>query len=91
MEKYTAPGVEQGDFGAFGILKLTMGSLLFVLSVPIIVALATARTIAKGSIMIRVHLMSALLFACIILSGLIALVTVYLGAPPPPTQYCGFH
>ena len=48
MEKYTAPGVEQGDFGAFGILKLTMGSSLFVLSVPTIVALATFRTIAKG-------------------------------------------
>lgn len=85
-------GVGRGDFGAFGILMPAIGGLLFVLSVPTIIALCTTRTIAKG---LRIYLISALVSGIMIntssvLAGLIALVTVYSGAPAPPPLFCRF-
>ena len=88
----TGYGAKRSDFEVFGFLIPAMAGLLFSLSVPTIIALCTARAVAKG---LRMYLISALVSGILIntssiLMGLIALVTVFSGAPPPPPLLCHF-
>ena len=88
----TGHGVEKGEFEAFGFLITAMGGLLFLLSIPTIIALCSTQAVAKS---LRIYLISALVSGILInttsiLSGIIAVVTVFSGAPPPPPLLCRF-
>ena len=76
----------------FGILLLSMGGVTFLLSVPTIIALCTARAVAKALRIILVNLLVSGLLTNTLgtLSILIAMVTVFSGAPPPPLLLCRF-
>ena len=84
--------MDKSAFEALGFLLVIMGGLSLFLSVPTIVALCTARAVAKGLRMYLLNiLMSEILInASVILSGLIALVTVFSAAPAPPSLLCRF-
>ena len=80
--------MDKSAFEVLGFLPLViMGGLSLFLSVPTIVALCTARAVAKGLRMYLLNiLMSEILInASAILTGLIALVTVFYVAPAPPS------
>ena len=84
--------MEKGEFEAFGFLITAMGGLLFLLSIPTIIALCSTQAVAKS---LRIYLISALVSGILInttsiLSGIIAVVTVFSGAPPPPPLLCRF-
>ena len=79
-------------FEALGFLPVIMGGLSLFLSVATLVALCTARAVAKG---LRMYLLNVLMSEILInasgiLSGLIALVTVFSAAPAPPSLLCHF-
>ena len=84
--------MDKSAFEALGFLPVILGGLSFFLSVPTIVALCTARAVAKGLRMYLLNiLMSEILInASAILTGLIALVTVFSAAPAPPSLLCRF-
>ena len=84
--------MDKSAFEALGFLPVIIGGLSLFLSVPTIVALCTARALAKGLRMYLLNiLMSEILVNAIsILSGLIALVTVFSAAPAPPSLLCRF-
>ena len=84
--------MDKSAFEALGFLLVIMGGLSLFLSVPTIVALCTARAVAKGLRMylLNVLMSEILIIASIILSGLIALVTVFSAAPAPPPLLCRF-
>ena len=84
--------MDKSAFQALGFLLVIMGGLSLFLSVPTIVTLCTARAVAKGLRMYLLNiLMSEILInASVILSGLIALVTVFSAAPAPPPLLCRF-
>ena len=88
----TGNGMVRGNFESFGFLIFFMGGLSLSLNVPTIIALCTAQAVAKGP---RMYLISTLVSGIMIstssiLSGLIVLVTVFSGAPVPPTLLCRF-
>ena len=88
----TGLDVDRSVFEAFGSLIPFMGGLSLSLNVPTIVALCTARAMAKG---LRMYLISTLVSGIlinisIILIGLITLVTVTFGVPTPPPLLCRF-
>ena len=84
--------MDKSAFEALGFLLVIMGGFSLFLSVPTIVALCTARAVAKGLRMYLLNvLMSEILInASAILTGLIALVTVFSAAPAPPSLLCRF-
>ena len=84
--------MDKSAFEALGFLPVIMGGLSLFLSVPTIVALCTARAVAKG---LRMYLLNILMSEILIngsaiLTGLIALVTVFSAAPAPPPLLCRF-
>ena len=84
--------MDKSAFEALGFLLVILGGLSLFLSVPTIVALCTARVVAKG---LRTYLLSILMSEILlnviaILTGLIALVTVFSAAPTPPSLLCRF-
>ena len=88
----TGLDVDRSVFEAFGFLIDFVGGLSLSLNVPTIVALCTARAMAKG---LRMYLISTLvpgilISMSIILIGLIVLVTVFFGVPAPPPLLCRF-
>ena len=84
--------MDKSAFEALGFLPVIIGGLSLFLSVATIVALCTARAVAKGLRMYLLNvLMSEILInASAILTGLIALVTVFSAAPAPPSLLCRF-
>ena len=89
MEGLGSPAVLQ----VFGILLLSMGFATFLLSVPTIIALCAARAVAK---VLRIFLLNTLVSGllantALFLSTLIAVVTIFSGAPPPPAFLCQFN
>ena len=88
----TGQDVDRSVFEALGFLMPAMGGLSLFLNIPTIIALCTTRAVAKG---LRMYLISTLVSGILIstngiLSGLIVLVTVFSGAPAPPTLLCRF-
>ena len=84
--------MDKSAFEALGFLPVIIGGLSLFLSVPTIVALCTARAVAKG---LRMYLLNILMSEILInasgiFSGLIALVTVFSAAPTPPPLLCRF-
>ena len=76
----------------FGILLISMGGVTFLLSVPTIIALCTARAVAKA---LRIFLLNTLVSgllanALLILSILFALATMFAGGPSLPPLLCRF-
>ena len=88
----TGDSVDKSAFEALGFLLVIMGGLSLFLSVPTIVALCTARAVAKGLRMYLLNILMSeiLLSASSILTGLIALVTVFSAVPAPPSLLCRF-
>ena len=84
--------MDKSAFEALGFLLVIMGGLSLFLSVATLVALCAARAVAKG---LRMYLLNILMSEILInasgiLSGLIALVTVFSAAPAPPSLLCRF-
>ena len=89
----TGQDVDRSVFEAYGFLVAFVGGLSLSLNVPTIVALCTARVIAKGLRMCTLisTLVSGILISMsIILTSLIALETVFFGVPAPPPLLCCF-
>ena len=84
--------MDKSAFEALGFLPVIMGGLSLFLSVATIVALCTARAVAKGLRMYLLNILTSeiLINASAILIGLIALVTVFSAAPAPPPLLCRF-
>ena len=88
----TGQDVDRSVFQALGFLRPAMGGLTLFLNIPTIIALCTTPAVAKG---LRMYLISTLVSGIVIstgdiLAGLIVLVTVFSGAPAPPTLLCRF-
>ena len=81
-----------GDYAALGILIPLMGGVTFALNIPTIIALCMARTINSGlrGLLISTLTSGLLISGTAILLSLIALVTVFSDAPPPPLLLCRF-
>ena len=82
-----------GDYAALGVLILLMGGVTFALNIPTIIALCMARTIhsALRCLLISTLTCGLLISGTFILPSLIALVTVFSDAPPPPLLLCRFN
>ena len=82
-----------GDYAALGILIPLMGGVTFALNIPTIIALCMARTIhsALRCLLISTLTSGLLISGTVILPSLIALVTVFSDAPPPPLLLCRFN
>ena len=88
----TSQDLDRSVFEVLGFLMPTMGGLSLLLNIPTIVILCTTPAVAKG---LRMYLISTLVSGILISTssiplGLIVLVTVFSGAPAPPTLLCRF-
>ena len=82
-----------GDYAALGVLIPLMGGVTFALNIPTIIALCMAHTInsALRFLLISTLTSGLLISGTFILPSLIALVTVFSDAPPPPLFLCRFN
>ena len=88
MEDQRSLGVLQ--LQVVGTLLVSMGFTIFLLSVPTIIALCAARAVAKALRIFLINLLVTGLVAntLIIITVLSTMVTVFSGAPAPPSLLC---